>query len=555
MKGIMVTLLTFCMTGMVMGQQFKSPNSTSANNSAQSTNTLQSGNPNGMYTSISPEKFKELVAVGLTSPVNGFAVVDEIILFAQGNLPGENIGIIPAESVRKEGNILHLTLDDFDLTTIKSTGLKYKYSRTEIGRFKTVLLHYQAPGARPNNSMASTINPFGRPPQPDDTMKKTYLPAPGPAPGETNYMGPAAPRGFVFDDSKAVRDRSGSLIPHWNSQPNSGNQVASQFDSQKNNSLGGSFRGNQAFQNSPSIRNGSQQNLNSNQSEFAQSNDFGTRRTNQNPTRMIPIQRQTPTPSIYGNQNNQLAGNGTNNNGRFASTNVESFEERQLRETREARLRQAANNEQQRLDIETANIDLEKQKLLNAQNDAYLANQENIRRRKQLERRETVGTNSNGYENNVNDPNGLYRNQYTQKQNQQRQNQIAYNGSMTDYLTDTQINNGAPPTRGGQYPQTGNGVSPMSIPGPNKGAGRSNSGQIGDSRSHNPNNGEANGNQTGILGQTNLNEPQNSTEGIVYFMLLASLGLNLYLGLISRSFYVRYNELADELRETFTATM
>lgn len=45
------------------------------------------------------------------------------------------------------------------------------------------------------------------------------------------------------------------------------------------------------------------------------------------------------------------------------------------------------------------------------------------------------------------------------------------------------------------------------------------------------------------------------SEGVIYFMLLCSLGLNIYLGLISRGFYVRYNELADELRETFTATM
>lgn len=39
------------------------------------------------------------------------------------------------------------------------------------------------------------------------------------------------------------------------------------------------------------------------------------------------------------------------------------------------------------------------------------------------------------------------------------------------------------------------------------------------------------------------------------FMLLCSIGLNVYLGLIARSFYMRYAELADELRETFTATM
>ena len=39
---------------------------------------------------------------------------------------------------------------------------------------------------------------------------------------------------------------------------------------------------------------------------------------------------------------------------------------------------------------------------------------------------------------------------------------------------------------------------------------------------------------------------------ILWFFLLCSIGLNLYLGWISRGFYVRYRELADELRETFS---
>ncbi len=59
------------------------------------------------------------------------------------------------------------------------------------------------------------------------------------------------------------------------------------------------------------------------------------------------------------------------------------------------------------------------------------------------------------------------------------------------------------------------------------------------------------GNDNGLTQQ----KKEKRSEGFVYFMLLCSLGLNIYLGLISRGFYVRYNELADELRETFTATM
>ena len=42
---------------------------------------------------------------------------------------------------------------------------------------------------------------------------------------------------------------------------------------------------------------------------------------------------------------------------------------------------------------------------------------------------------------------------------------------------------------------------------------------------------------------------------LLWLMLLCSVGLNLYLWFLSRTFYSRYQELADELRETFTATV
>ncbi len=51
------------------------------------------------------------------------------------------------------------------------------------------------------------------------------------------------------------------------------------------------------------------------------------------------------------------------------------------------------------------------------------------------------------------------------------------------------------------------------------------------------------------------NQNLKKTNTFLLFMLLCSIGLNVYLGLIARSFYTRYAELADELRETFTATM
>ena len=50
------------------------------------------------------------------------------------------------------------------------------------------------------------------------------------------------------------------------------------------------------------------------------------------------------------------------------------------------------------------------------------------------------------------------------------------------------------------------------------------------------------------------NSRDDRVDGFVLFLLLCSLGLNFYLAFISRGFYVRYHELADELRETFSTT-
>ena len=57
---------------------------------------------------------------------------------------------------------------------------------------------------------------------------------------------------------------------------------------------------------------------------------------------------------------------------------------------------------------------------------------------------------------------------------------------------------------------------------------------------------------------TNKNYATEPTDGrmlrFMWLMLLLSLGANFYLAMLSRSFYTRYDELADELRETFSTT-
>ena len=50
------------------------------------------------------------------------------------------------------------------------------------------------------------------------------------------------------------------------------------------------------------------------------------------------------------------------------------------------------------------------------------------------------------------------------------------------------------------------------------------------------------------------NRKRGSWDLLMFLMLLMSVGLNLYLWALSRGFYMRYQELADELRETFAVT-
>ncbi|MEM7453164.1 MAG: hypothetical protein AAF456_02305 [Planctomycetota bacterium] len=74
------------------------------------------------------------------------------------------------------------------------------------------------------------------------------------------------------------------------------------------------------------------------------------------------------------------------------------------------------------------------------------------------------------------------------------------------------------------------------------------------------NNPDSNNVNQPLAGQINnpnvLDESQKARSwGLLFTMLLCSIGLNIYLAWISRGFYVRYHELADELRETFTASM
>lgn len=63
---------------------------------------------------------------------------------------------------------------------------------------------------------------------------------------------------------------------------------------------------------------------------------------------------------------------------------------------------------------------------------------------------------------------------------------------------------------------------------------------------------EGSGKQPLAAGDISATRQADRTQVYMFMLLLCSLGLNVYLAWISRGFYVRYHDLAAELRETFT---
>ena len=128
----------------------------------------------------------------------------------------------------------------------------------------------------------------------------------------------------------------------------------------------------------------------------------------------------------------------------------------------------------------------------------------------------------------------------------QSSNSIDYSprrvGQYGRQLLDYQSNPSPPRERTASLPKSGNGVGEMTAMIPaNRGTVPVNS-TI-----------PSNGRDSNVLAERN--NVTDKTNGFLWFMLLCSVGMNVYLSWIARGFYMRYNELADELRETFTATM
>jgi len=133
-----------------------------------------------------------------------------------------------------------------------------------------------------------------------------------------------------------------------------------------------------------------------------------------------------------------------------------------------------------------------------------------------------------------------YNNQFVNTSQQLVRRQVPadrYLPALPDYVDSPRMaSRRVPDNQGVDRPEkpAGNGdVAPSSINGPNQnGSGEKADGTLADTDAANI-----------------------KAYWFLWFLLLFSIGLNFYLGWISRSFYVRYIELADELRDTFTSSV
>ncbi len=205
MKGIMVSLLTLCMTGMVMGQQprnsanqfgnsFGNPdvsgqarsvlNGNSSSGSSPATNPNSASQSGPLEMVLTDRLIEDFRTKGqLSAMIQPRQYVNEIIFLHENNSKLANVSgkMIP---ISKGDETLRFELDEFDLRRIKQQGLKYSFDPFEQGRYKQVVVDYRAsnsPTAKsPFQNTSSGNTTFGANQLGGSQPPSSYLPPPAP---------------------------------------------------------------------------------------------------------------------------------------------------------------------------------------------------------------------------------------------------------------------------------------------------------------------------------------------------------------------------------------
>jgi len=439
----------------------------------------------------------------LSAMVEPREFVNEILFLYEGNdnqqnnqgrrnSTGTNItGVMTP--VAKLGSTLAFELDDFDIDTIKIGGLKYTFDQNERGRFESVRVDYKRPSATSGSSNAANNSNFGSG-RTDSNLVDNRQPnrfLPVPAP-EFSMPGE---RNFMGPTMQPIQRNP----PQQNFNPsNPSRDLFTQETTQRNQTAS-----RPAWEPSPT-----------------QGTQFNNQFDNRPPSNNSQFANNPPNGGYNSNTqwNNQPFNPQPNNfqQNQPTAAMIAAEDVRRKQEELDFRRNMLAKNEQF----------LEEQKLAAAEQQAqqrqqaFLEEQQRLFNEQEQAKREHLRA--------FDSFQGLASN---------RIGNVNYGDTLTTGYR-------SPPSRSVNddlAPQPTDGVRGMaaSIQAPN---GNS-------TTATKPNTGMQ---QAGLIGNGNNNT---KTESLIYFMLLFSLGLNIYLGWIARGFYVRYEELADELRETFTATM
>ncbi|MFK7768707.1 MAG: hypothetical protein AB8B55_15915 [Mariniblastus sp.] len=642
MKGLLVTLLTFLMTGIVVGQQENSvgdrstfgPPKTSFDGQTNPASATRAQNPfadnSGGGRQIDPNlvlplelavsnfqlqalkrgepvRAKVEAKAGPDGPVRGPEYISGIYLTSPENelkqLPLKRVFGKASRYENQPGEVLVVTLDDQDLVALEQKKLRCEIEPADRGRFSEVYFRYEPPQvastpARPTPADNRPSTQFSaqqprqanRPAQqPTRATQQSQSrpnslvqnPGPEPEPGEYDYMGP------YLDPTVLAKIQNKTA---WDQQPNQGNEVNPAFD--RNKQFG------------------------------AQGNQFATNGNRQETAeeRYDRLKRE-----MEAKEGNQFQNGNRGQRLTQAQLDQQQFEERQRNawraEQAQLALKEAAEQEAQEIAAQKEadrirRAKWEYEQYVKQQADLLAAKQRlanlgptgqwkpNTRGGNEPNPNAGYGLLNNGSLSNSQQPRLTEAEYLLRKQqwdNEQKDKKIAdleaelyrkslrpQNPGVNDYATGqsqiTPSEYGGPSTRTppvGRVPGTihfpTGPIVENQLPSPERFASRT---DIGIKNGINnaidtvrqgrdkfvasipgnldrKNSGQTNtglGNQMDPDSDTSLAGQDNKTSRLIYFLLLVSLGLNAYLGLISRSFYVRYNELADELRETFTAT-
>lgn len=563
MKGIMVTLLMLMTTGIVVGQQSNSSNNSFTPASAGAQNDLLKPLEIGVSADAIRAIRSGKVLVSKIEPVDPVTgeklhrnVISGVSLFQEG----KNLNTLSKTTVRGRDDgdgVLRFGLTESDLNALANNQLKMDFGASQRGKYQEIEVFYVAPNSnnatsqqpsRPNSN-SGVFAPTRPTPEPDTTRparqlafgprgdrgnsstQTPFIPLPAPAePGDTNFMGPTLPTAGNWSPPNRTTQNNPALDPNrQNEFANNQTRGGWKFPNQNN----GGFQGNTA-------QDDRQDAIDKMKAKWAlekQQLDYENELRRKNAERLKQEeddrqlakwrweqeqlrnnQARTPlAPILNGpSDNRQLTGEQL----AYEKAMWELQRKEDLLKSKEESLLRTIDLAQQKIDAST------RQQMYN-----YTGNQP-------LRTNQAQDVNPNWDRSNGITPGSHF---YPDGPVIERTRPAV---SPIDYAR----NKIGAPDSGFRSPVSNKDVNPRVASNSSRGINNYTAAVAGPGSSN-----KSLGSNTTTNNST-VGTRDDRVDGFVLFLLLCSLGLNFYLAFISRGFYVRYHELADELRETFSTT-